>query len=64
MFDTIGSNTSLEEKLDLSTINSSISKSTTHLIQPIGVPRQIGGLITKTILSALNKVNKKNKIFH
>ena len=32
-------------------------KSTTHFIQPNEAFRQIGGLMTKTTLSAINKVN-------
>ena len=42
-------------KTDLSKI--SLTKSTTHFIQPIGVSRQTNGLMTKTTLAAINKVH-------
>jgi hypothetical protein len=34
------------------------TKSATHFIQPIGVSRQTGGLLTKRTLEAINKVNR------
>ncbi|CAF3430537.1 unnamed protein product [Rotaria sp. Silwood1] len=57
----------IEIKSDLSKINLTMSqsaelnnlqtvKSTTHFIQPMRLPRQIGGLMTKATLSAINKV--------
>ncbi|CAF2857682.1 unnamed protein product [Rotaria sp. Silwood2] len=60
----------IETKSDLSKINLTISqstelnnlptvKSTTHFIQPNRVSRQIGGLMTKTTLSAINKTPRQ-----
>ncbi|CAF4564540.1 unnamed protein product [Rotaria sp. Silwood1] len=60
----------IEIKSDLSKINLTMSqsaelnnlqtvKSTTHFIQPMRLPRQIGGLMTKATLSAINKAPRQ-----
>ena len=57
---------SLEEKIsidnlytDLSKISLTMSQSNkSSTIQPFGINRQNGGLMTKTTLIAINKVNK------
>jgi hypothetical protein len=57
-------NPEMDPKTNLSKINLTMSqsnKSTTHLIPPFGIARQTSGLMTRTTLTAINKVHHKIK---
>lgn len=75
LFNNNESKTSLEEKISIenfdsksditkiSLTTSQSTKSTTHFIQSIDLPRQTSGLMTKATLTAINKVRNKFEDF-